>query len=484
MINNSFEKQIREKLNGTELAPSEGLLDTIFEKRAAKARPASGFVKTGWVLAAAVLAVTVGVWILNDQNGKLSNTPVAVSTPDYQDVPQNNKPSDATLSSENAGQNNSAELTQPSKQAQQTQQFEGSRQTSPDRPRASSQIKSSSLAGSSHTIATHSTTSANKNNKGFNDQPDLNAYFNVDAANRPVIDREQHKGNSHVYVYHAVNPNTVELAEVRSAPTAQIQKFSHNFESPDFESAPQIALKSQNPKNNKRPLFIDLLYVPGLSTFSASDATANAALYNQINAIGFNQQFGVRVSMPVSRRFNVFAGLLQNQQVSRYSGEMTYETSQQVIKQQTKFINDPIRGVIQVVTYDTQHVKKNNSHQVDHNNMYSVFRMPLGMSYNFGLGKFDFSVNAALDVNYLSSSKGLLFNRETQQMTAFSSNRTSMNIGSSLSLMSAYQLSNRFRLILEPGLQHMNLKSKHTGHAVNERFINFNLALGLRYTVF
>jgi hypothetical protein len=479
MINNSFEKQIREKLNGAESTPSDGLLDTIFEKRAAKSRPATGFGKAGWMLAAAVLAVTAGVWFFNGQSGQQTNNEIASVLPDQSaqsselNTTNSNSESDVINSEKQSGNTNA-----PDKKLR-------SQSVKPSVAASGNQVHSNSNTNASQIArpAAHSNTQqANKTNKDFNGDFDLNSYFNVDAQNRPVIDREQHKGNSHVYVYHAVDPSAVQNADIRNSSTSRIQKFTHNFESPDFGSAPQLALNNETPKKNKKPVFIDLMYVPGMSTFKATQA--NAAQYNQVNSIGMTSQFGVRVSVPLNASLSVFGGLYQNNQNTRYKGQLPYETSNQVIKTNVRYINDPIRGVIQVVTYDTQNIKNQMTQKVDHTNSYSLFRMPLGMSYNFGFGKFDFAVNAAMDINYLRSANGFYINNETHQANPFSLAKRSVNLGSSLSLMSAFKLSNKFRLILEPGVQYMNLKAKHTGHVVNESILNFNFGLGLRYTVF
>lgn len=487
-MNNSFEKQIKDKVNGAEVSPSEGLLDSIFEKRAAKARPVSVIGKAGWILAAAVLVVTAGVLFYQGHKGQSTNSEIAVNSPE-------NQPADAPQVRENpaiAGTSDPDRGTKPAV-ADNPAKANGNAGSDRIRSRVASQSENSGkgqVAVASdrrpETLTNyHSNLPKNGHNQiGYNADIDPNAYFNVDALNRPVIDREKHKGNSHMYVYQSVDPRLIEDAGVSNASLVSVRPFKSEFESPEMTDYKLFALSSRNNPGNKKPLFIDLIYAPGMSFFHATDGRQSSESYNQVNSNGMMSQYGLRISHPVYRNISVFTGLYQVNQSTRYKGELPYELNEQQINQHITYINDPLKGVVKVVTNDTQTVRNSYKLKVDYNNQYSLFRLPLGLSYNFGLGRFDFAVNAAMDLNYLSSAKGSYFNPETRQLTMFSLANRSVNIGSTLSFLSAYKLSNKFRLIVEPGMHYMSLKGKNTGHVVNERILNFNMGLGLRYTLF
>jgi hypothetical protein len=66
----------------------------------------------------------------------------------------------------------------------------------------------------------------------------------------------------------------------------------------------------------------------------------------------------------------------------------------------------------------------------------------------------------------------------------YSSNKGTVGFGAGLSVMGAYKLNNRMRLIAEPGLQYFGLKSMHFGNSLKENVISPQLTIGLRYTLF
>ena len=74
MMDNSFEKQIRDKVNQAEVSPADGLLDAIFEKRAARPKPFLGLGYTKLFLLTAVVAITASVWFFNAKDSGSQET--------------------------------------------------------------------------------------------------------------------------------------------------------------------------------------------------------------------------------------------------------------------------------------------------------------------------------------------------------------------------------------------------------------------------
>ena len=69
MMDKSFEKQIADKLNRMEVQPSDGLLDSIFEKRAARPKRFAGIGFSGLALAVLLVSAGVASWLFWDNSG-------------------------------------------------------------------------------------------------------------------------------------------------------------------------------------------------------------------------------------------------------------------------------------------------------------------------------------------------------------------------------------------------------------------------------
>ena len=88
-----------------------------------------------------------------------------------------------------------------------------------------------------------------------------------------------------------------------------------------------------------------------------------------------NQSFGLRVSIPIKAKWNVYAGLNYREQSNQYKGLLLYKKEQTQINQQIKYINDPIKGVVKIVTYDTVKFQASNSQNVNFKNQYKIFNI-------------------------------------------------------------------------------------------------------------
>ena len=477
-MDNSFEKQIRDKVNQAEVTPADGLLDAIFEKRATKPKPFMGLGYTKLFLLTALVVVTVGVWVLNTGDSGTKPAPLAG---------QNSSASDAAIQLPAASASEKDQVSEKSLTSETPDKFAQKR----DHVANSEHLKSKKLRKHSNVSQNLANTVKNgRSEKAINkiqsivnpsknwNTSDPNAYFNVDAAGRPTIDYETHNGNSHLFVYESVDPAMLESSILRYTGTSNIQKVKYPFV---FDAmSPIKTSKNQYAVNDKhqRPLFIDLLYSAVYTNTKTSDAAINT-LKNGT----FNQQYSLRVTAPIKGKISAFAGLGYMNQISHYRGDLPYSEAFTNITTKVSFINDPIKGVIRVETKDTVSGIAARTKALDFRNTYSLFRLPIGLGYSFGLGQFDFTLYGSADVTLLSYS-GVHTKLTEAVISKSESNSKSLHMGAGFSFMSAYRISPRFRLIAEPGVHYIQLKGAQTGNIFNEKIYNFTGSIGLRYSIF
>ena len=474
-MDNSFEKQIRNKVGQTEVSPSADLFDAILEKRAARTKPFMGLGYTKLFLLTAIAAITAGVWYVNRP---VSGDKTISQNSSTQMAPSN----DAKLeNTDNAADHQIAKTELAQEDVSKKTSAEGA---SGDSKSGKTHAVKSTKAAIAKADQNEKTKKAMKKIKGgFNGKPswanaDPSSYFDVDAANRPDIDYEKHQGNSHLFVYESVNPDQLENEILRYTNASRMSKIQYPFA---FDAMSPVKADKTNyvvSGKHQKPLFIDLLFAQVYSTAKTSDAAANTLKNGTLN-----QQFCVRVSAPVKGRLSVFAGLGYMNQILHYRGDLTYNEAFTQINTKVTFINDPVKGVIRVETKDTVNGMASKTRAVDFKNTYSVFRMPVGLGYNFGLGKFDFTLYGSADINVLTSAVANSRIAEANPLISRTNNK-SLHLGAGLSFMSAYRISPRFRLILEPGMHYMQLNSSKTGNFGHEKIYNFTGTLGLRYSLF
>lgn len=479
-MDNSFEKQIRNKVGQTEVSPSQDLFDAILEKRAARSKTYLGMgYKKLFMLTAIVAVVTSGIFYYFIQVEE-SITVQQQSTVQLVESasPETQGQSPAQVQSANS------EVSEGSATPEATSSKSLSKNQTQGNSTGTAEVSGQSQsARSGSKQSTKASKGLKKIKEGFNGKPswanaDPASYFNVDAANRPVIDLEKHQGNSHLFVYESVNPEALENAILRYTNASHISKIQYPIVFDAF--SPVATSKTQYNVNDKhrKPLFIDFLYAQEYSTAKTGDAAVN-----ELKNGTMNQQFGVRVSAPVKGSLSVFAGLGYMDQILHYRGNLSYSEAYTNINTKVTFINDPIKGVIRVETKDTVSGIASKTKAVDFRNQYSLVRMPLGLGYNFGAGKFDFSVYGSADLNLLTYARVNTMLNEANVLVK-TSNSKSLNIGAGMSFMAAYRISPRFRLIAEPGLHYMKLNRRQTGNFTNEKIFNFTASLGIRYSVF
>ena len=425
MMENSFEKRIADKLKNTQVQPSEHVLDSIFEKRAAKPKRFAVNPFAGAVLGIALLAaISYLVWF---GNAKSKEAQVSVSA-EVQDT-KTVKESKAIGKFEDIVPNKAENSVLPddnlSSIAQKTNKI----------PSENKRSQSKSIVKEPFENKEASKPAMVQNNAEIETQ-----YFNLGKGERPVLQKVEHQGNSHLYVFQTIGDE------------ALINR--------------------------------DFLFNPSINMVQLSGENALVEAGQALSKSSLNQSFGLRVSIPIKAKWNVYAGLNYREQSNQYKGRLLYNNEQTQINQQIKYINDPIKGVVKIVTYDTVKFQASNSQSVNFKNQYKIFQLPLGFSYNFGYKQLDFSINGSALFNYIKSSQGQNIHLDQHIVLPYSSNKGTIGFGAGLSVMGAYKLNNRIRLIAEPGLQYFGLKSIHFGNSLKENVISTQLTIGLRYTLF
>lgn len=479
-MDNSFEKQIRNKVGQTEVSPSADLFDAILEKRAARSKTYLGMgYKKLLMLTTFIAVITAGVfyYFLQFGDSKTIMNPGSAQLVQSEATEADGESASAMQSGNSEGSSESATSEANSGNSLKNEQ---TKQNSKVETASNRLIKSDR---SNKNQSPNQTKGLKKIKEGFNGKPswanaDPSSYFDVDAVNRPVIDIEKHQGNSHLFVYESVNPEELDNAILRYTNASHISKIQYPMVFEAFSPVATSKTQYNLNKNHRKPLFIDFLYAQVYSTAKTGDAAVN-----ELKNGTMNQQFGIRVSAPIKGPLSLFAGLGYMDQILHYRGNLSYDEAYTRINTKVTFINDPIKGVIRVETKDTVSGIASQTKSVDFRNQYSLLRMPLGLGYNFGAGKFDFSLYGSADLNLLTYAKVNTMLNEANALVK-TSNSKSLNIGAGMSFMAAYRISPRFKLIAEPGLHYMRLNGRNTGNFTNEKILNFTASLGIRYSVF
>jgi hypothetical protein len=491
MTNKPFEKQIADKMNRHEVQPGEGLLQSIFEKRAAQRKPFMGLAKV--FFAAAIIAVAISALYIYDR-GKDDGTAVASAD-------QPNSGTDKTAASVAPEvKNQSAGMTETKSNPSEPVKTYASKTDKLNNDKSGKLSQPSARRHARHVASTENIQNRNRamnnNSHGLsndavsasyadNGEDISNRYFNIYAKNRPRIESSRHKGNSHLYVYHSVSEEVLETYSAYYLPVRPLGKLAHNYNlEKDAKLANQPSHMPTLSRGNRKPLFIDILYTPILTLTKAYNNPGLESYVNSIAANTYSAQYGVRVSVPVAPKVNIFGGLFFQDQSCSYNGNVNRLEDVTRINTVVTYINDPVQGSIKVTSYDTVTSPENKQTTYRYKNTYKMFQVPLGFSYNFGYRKFDFAFNTSALVNMVSSSNGHYMDLKNSNTGEFSSSSKYIGLGGGFSLMSAVKISPRFRFILEPGIQYFSVNSLKAGNNVNEKVFNKQLSIGLRYSVF
>lgn len=488
MMNHNFEKKISDKLNQFEIEPSEGLLDSIFEKRAASKK---GIVKFPFKMLAGVLGIATIVSVAYFFNVKdktpsteiTNNTNIASNVKTFK---SNDESSPLPNSTPTVGAItvNKKQTTVIVKNANNNLQKDNFLPNALNHKNNNISTIQTNYKSTDYTKinVTKSKNIAN-NTLNSNSENIAERYFNILSKNRPTISLEEHKGKSHLYIYETVSEAEMDNKNILGLMNYGYKKLNVNtntninFENIDFKNNIRLS-------KNRKPIFLDLYAAPGITTFKAKDASDNNNYYNQLNTSKYNQMYGFRVTIPIANKISLFSGLNYTEQNSQYKGSITNQINETSIQTRTEYINDPILGTISREYQDTTNTIVSSTNNYNFSNSYKMFQLPFGLSYNFGFKKFDFAPHIATLINVYTSSNGKNIDFKTNNTQNFSSNKKQVGIGASISFMAAYSITNKFKLIFEPGVQWYKIKANNTSNKMSENRLNNQLTIGLRYTIF
>lgn len=500
MTNNHFEKRIQEKLNQFEIEPSENLFNHILEKRASRSK---SFFKFTYAKAAVAILAAVAVTVLVVVNQspitapKVSTTTMAVSEKPVSNVAPSSHAKQATTSSV-------AESKQPmSKKVKEVVADNGqAKENKLKTSKTTSKVKSSTVpkvnsnevkvAVSAPSAKVKSKSNPSKEFKNTNSGLSTysgyqdngvnitDRYFNIDSKDRPMIAGQRHQGKSHLYVYHSVDE---QLINSKDLSFLVLKPLSVSKPETSLEQLAAIDKKEIKADIKKQvPVFIDLYYSALLTKHGVSGNNGLAPNYKSLSVVNTNQAFNVRVSVPVATNINVFTGFGFNQLNTQFNGTIPNTTGKVHYETNTYFINDPITG--QPTPVQKIDTILNGPVAYQFANHYKLMQIPIGLSYNMGFKRFDLAIHGAAVMNITTKARGINPNFDLENMNEFNSSQKHLGIGTSISLMVAYKLSNKLRLIAEPGVQYFKINAKKNGNAVNENIFNTGMSLGLRYTIF
>lgn len=486
MTDKSFEKQISDKLNQFEIQPSEGMLESIFAKRAAKPARFAGIPYSGLMLAALVISIAAVSLVLWNSN-KGNNAAVIASSENNNKTENVNPP--AISQNQNSVKESNTNSSYSDIESIKSTQVKPAQEKANKSNKASNTRKEYAATGkeleNENVIARVPAKESKPTNNIVSGKYDFNEFFNYQSKNKPSIAREVHKGNTHLYVYETMGDQDIANAGFLYSNMSRPDKMP--IVTPEFESNEKTSIADAKEKKEvlkKNPVFIDLLFTPTLNIAGTKGKGNIQQVSNAMSKANYNSQFGIRVSVPVSKQFSVFTGLFMRNQSNHYKGSLNYQENAVRIDETITYINDPNGGVIKQVSYDTVNYTASNTQNINFKNTYSMVQLPLGFSYNFGHGKFDFAFHGSALINVFRNSNGHSLNLIEHNTSSYSSNKTFVGLGAGLSWMAAYKISPKFRLIMEPGVQYFGINALKVGNNIKEKSFSPQISVGLRYTVF
>lgn len=480
MNQNKFEKQISDKLNGYEVQPSEGLFDTLMETRAKKSKSfAFKSFKMVAVLLGFLTVTLLLIWVSNS-NQKNQNLVLLDETPNQQ--------TKSSLTDEN--QNVKSETpkveTQESPLVLEKESNNNESQVTKQKPRLRKSLNKNQFVQNNSNLELPLMISKNKksNNQLLSDDGSdiYNRYFDANSKNKPQISYSEHNKNAHLYVFDTEDPVLVDKATFKHNWFVKFKSFKNkmNIEQISLVKNEKVKIKTQK---GQKPIWIDV-YNSSIVSKSHAIKSPNAVDLNGLSINVYNNAFGFRINKPLKNQWSLFSGLNYLNQTSHFKGSLSEFKSEQKITKISSYINDPVRGVVLVETFDTQNLTRNIKHPIDLKNTYSIFQLPIGLSYNVGYKNFEFAINSSALLNLVSMSKGNTLNAFNYSDSRFNSGKKYLNVGFGIGLGSTYKLSPKFKLLIEPGLQIFNVSSLKAGNNINERLFNKQLSVGVRYSIF
>jgi hypothetical protein len=234
----------------------------------------------------------------------------------------------------------------------------------------------------------------------------------------------------------------------------------------------------------KKPIYIDLFQ---LNSFSKPVISNSQFQLHNMGALATNSAsfgWGVNVELPLKGRWNVFSGVHSFNLNNQYKGQIKYSENEEKITKTTRFINDPIKGVITVESFDTSLFSVSKSKNIELQNSYKLIQIPLGMSYNFGYKSFEFSLNASAMLNWSREQSFQSINWQNDQVNKTESSNNLFGLGVNAGIKVYYPLSNHFKVFVMPGIQSYSMNGVKSLNSHNESLLAKQLQVGIRYSVF
>lgn len=461
MKNDLFEKQISEKLDQFQVSPSRDLFDDIMKARTPQVKTA--FWSNWRVLSALLITAVVSILVyklLPTQTDEIifSEKSINLNKENSSNVQENK----VSISSSGLGNKN---------------EMVGAISEKQNRRNISSKFESIP------NVIANGNKSENEIINTLSDVDVFESYFNANSKNRSTIYYEKHVGNSHLYAFVTESENEIDKVMVNHMQKKLFVRFVNRFPKLTLNKVEQQKIESVN-RITKKPINIDLFQ---LNSFSKPVISNSQFQLHNMGALAINSTsfgWGVNVGLPIEGRWNVFSGVHSFNLDNQYKGQIKYSESQEKITKTTRFINDPIKGLITIESFDTSLVSVAKSRNIELQNSYKLIQVPLGISYNFGYKSFEFSLNAAAMLNWSKEQSFQSINWQNDQINNIKSSKNLFGLGVNAGLKVYYPLSTHFKVFLMPGLQSYKMKGVKTLYSHNESVLSKQVQVGIRYSLF
>ncbi len=497
MKNFNFEKQISEKLENAQEQPSSDLFNSIMQKRNQKTKPSIPvFYKYGALALIGLLSVTTLYFYSNNESKIAQNN---VNQTEYADDNQNsdlldeNQPND-----NNVNKLNNISVKKSTNKQVETREIEQNVRENKTVNNTSFITKTESVEiNNNPKIDIKNSESVNINNSFKNDKlvktiisssnfennNPFENYFNPESTNRPVIEKYESKGSSHLYVYNTFGEFEIDQATINFLSNIKLKKVKTNH-------APSEDLSKLNTKyrnfavKNRRPIYIDLMVTPMFTYHKIIAGTNTAKFYKNFEKITPNYFVEGRITIPIKHDFTFYTGISYGKLNTLYSGRFTEKEKVTENVERVIFINDPITGQSREERFIEQiEVDKYTTYQNNFRNVAILNQIPLGLGYNFGYKKFDFAANGGMVLNLLHSSNGTDLKYMNENSFKFNGSKTTYDFGYSFGAMAAYNVSRKIKYFIEPSLSSFNLNNSNYGSLYQQKITNLGLKLGIRYNL-
>jgi hypothetical protein len=461
MKNDLFEKQISEKLNQCQVSPSRDLFDDIMKARTPQVKKA--FWSTWRILSAFLIAATVSVAVyqlLPTQTDEIAFSEKSIVS----DKENQASAEESKISNSTSEQGNKNEILGAISKKQNRKSVNTAFKSSPNE-------------------AAKVNNSENNASNTLSEGDVFESYFNANVINRPVIDYEKHNGNSHLYAFVTENEKDIDKVMVNHMKNKLFVRFTNHFPELYFNKIEQQKVEKAN-RVSQKPFYIDVFQ---LSSFSKPVISNSQFQLHNMGVLATNSAsfgWGVNAELPIKGRWSVFSGVHSFSLNNQYKGQLNYSVDEDKITKITRFINDPIKGVIAIESFDTSLVSVAKSRNIELQNSYQLIQIPLGMSYNFGYKSFEFSLNASAMLNWSREQSFQSVNWQNDQVSKMETSNNLFGLGLNAGLKVYYPLSNRFKVFVMPGVQSYSMNGVKSSYSHNESVLAKQVQVGIRYSVF